>query len=79
MKRILTALWAGWKYFAHILGVINTHIIMLILYFVLFGLVALILFILRKDLLERKKHEKGSFWHPREASGKDINFYKHQF
>ncbi len=80
MRKILKTLWAGWKYFAHIIGVVNTRIILTILYFVLFGFVSIILFVLRNDLLQRRrKIIKQSFWKAKEPQKLDLNLYKHQF
>ena len=79
MKKLFKILWAGWKSFAHALGVINTKLILSILYIFMVGFVSIVLFVLRKDLLERKRASKLSFWKTKEPQKLDINIYKHQF
>ena len=58
MMGILNSIWQvlkrGWMKFAAALGWFNTRLLLTIVYVFLFGIAAIILKILRKDLLRRK-------------------------
>jgi ribosomal protein S27AE len=43
MKRVFRALWAGWKRFAHGLGVVNRTILLTVFYFVIVDLINIVL------------------------------------
>lgn len=57
-----------WFAIGHGLGWFNTRLILILLFFIIFIPIRLILWILRKDLLDQKieKH-KVSYWKPRQA------------
>ena len=76
MRRVLKALWAGWKGFAHVLGVVNRFLLLSIFYFVFVNLVHLGLLLFRVDLLDRRMRPAPSYWRAR-APGPDL--YQHQF
>ena len=79
MKRILKAIWRGWKAFAHKLGVLNTKIILTILYFIVIGTAAMIAKILRRDLLDRRLCDEDSFWKARESLPVNLENARRQF
>ncbi|MFQ5510898.1 MAG: SxtJ family membrane protein [Candidatus Krumholzibacteriia bacterium] len=79
MKRILKSIWAGWKKFAHVLGVFNTKVILTILYFLVMGIAAILARTFRGDLLDRKFPGNDSLWQPREASVTGLEEAKRQF
>jgi len=74
--KILRALWAGWKAFAHRLGVINTFIILTVFYFVVIGISALIMFVTRRDLLGIRRRE-GSVYAPHERQPDTVERLSH--
>jgi len=62
MKKFLKKLLDYWKLFAKRLGVIQTFIILSIIYWILFGLVAVIAKFFARDLLKKKIGKERSFW-----------------
>ena len=79
MKRFFKALWAGWKKFAHKLGVFNTKVILTITYFIIMAIASIITTILRRDLLDRKFKEKPTFWIDREPYSPTLEDARRQF
>ncbi len=76
IKRILRQLWAGWKRFAHALGVVNRWVLLTIFYFVAVNIVNLCLRLFRIDLLDRRLVSMPTYWRR-----KDLRHgsYHHQF
>jgi hypothetical protein len=63
MKKFFSALWRGWKKFAHKLGIFNTYVILSICYWIVMLLAAIFPIILRKDLLDKRMPKKPqSMW-----------------
>ncbi len=54
MKALFSLLWRGWKRFAHVLGAINTRLLLTATYFVVFAVGALVAFVARADLLGKR-------------------------
>ncbi|TLY29055.1 MAG: hypothetical protein E6K56_08960 [Ignavibacteria bacterium] len=76
---IFRALKRWWMAFASALGWVNTRILLSIVYFTLFALGAVVLRILRKDLLNRKANEGVSYWARRDQIGDSLERSRHQF
>jgi|GEM_PF-1900289 len=55
-----------WMGFAHILGKINTAILLTVFYFLLIGTAKLFLILTRKDLLDSRWKDRSSYWKKRE-------------
>ena len=82
MKYILypfLLLWKGWKKFAHILGIVNTKILLTITYFILLSVAALIRTLARADLLDRNMDVKPSYYHDREPIKDTIQTVRRTF
>lgn len=82
MKPILqffSLLWRGWKKFAHVLGVVNTRILLTVTYFVIFAVVAVGVLISRADLLDRKMEKKPSYYCSREPFKDTLQTVRRQF
>ena len=82
MKYILypfLLLWKGWKKFAHILGVVNTRILLTATYFVIFAVAFIGVLISRADLLDRKMDKKASYYHNREPFKDTLQTVKRTF
>lgn len=80
MKRFLLLLWAGWKKFAHVLGLFNTRVILTITYFVLIALVAIVSRLFRADFLDKRKRKEGvSYWYDREPVETSLEACRRQF
>ncbi len=67
----------GWMKFAHVLGIINTTILLSIFYFVLVGIYAIIVGLPKKLIQVFKKHP-SSYW-INHKQGRDIHNYKYPF
>ena len=68
-----------WMAFAHALGWFNTRLILTIFYIVIVGIPAIILKIIRKDLLQRKYTTAASYWVPKEPVKHTLETAKNQF
>lgn len=79
IKQFFSLLWRGWKKFAHILGIINTRILLTVTYFVLLSIAGLIRTLARADLLDRKMDPKPSYYHPREPFKDTLQTVRRQF
>jgi len=79
MKRILGKIAAGWKRVAHKIGVFQTKVLVTLFYFLLLGTAALVLKILRRDLLGVRGEGKGTFWHEHESHEPTLERCKRQF
>jgi len=81
VKKILIKIWngfkKGWMKFAHILGIINTTILLSIFYVVLIGIYAILIGI-PKRLINVFRKEQTSYW-INHKQGKDIHGYKYPF
>ena len=67
MKQFFKALYRGWMKFAHVLGRINTAILLTLFYFLFLGLAKLITVISRADLLDNRWKDRPSFWRGRKG------------
>ena len=72
-------IWRGWMKFAHILGYINTRILLTVTYFVIFAVASAITFFARADLLDRKMDKKPSYYHNREPFKDTVETVKRTF
>ena len=70
-------LWAGWKRLAERLGVFQSRLLLVLLYFVVVAPFALVVK-LAKDPLRLRRMD-GSNWIPRPASPTDLEWSKRQF
>jgi hypothetical protein len=79
MKRFFLLVWRGWKAFAHGLGVVNTHILLTLSYFVVVALASIISRLSGADLLGKRLKAKSSYWHDREPIEMSLDACKRQF
>ena len=79
IKQFFSLLWRGWMKFAHVLGVVNTKILLTVTYFVLLAVAAVIRIITRADLLDRKMDKKPSYYHNREPFKDTIETVRRTF
>ena len=66
IKSFFLLLWRGWKKFAHVLGIVNTRILLTVTYFIIFGIGWVVSLIARADLIDRRMTPKPSYYHPHE-------------
>ena len=76
---VLKRLWSGWKRVAVKIAVVQTTIILTLLYVVMIGATALVAFLFRRDFLQKRRRQLPTFWNHLEATTPDIERYKHQF
>jgi len=79
LRYIGSTLYKWWMAFARALAVVNTTLILSIVYLLLIGPSWLVMKILRKDLLDRKADAAVSFWRTKEATKHTMEQSKHQF
>jgi len=79
MKRFFSLLWRGWKKFAHVLGIINTRILLTVSYFVILAVASIITKIGRKDLLERRMTRVQSYYPDHEPVQATLESVRRQF
>ncbi len=64
MKRALAWLWRGWKRLAHVLGVVNTRVLLTLTWGLVLGAASIVARLVRADLLETRRPLER-MWHPR--------------
>jgi hypothetical protein len=79
IKQFFSLLWRGWKKFAHVLGIVNTRILLTVTYFVIFAVAWVISRLARADLLDRKIKKVPSYYHIREPFKDTIETVRRQF
>lgn len=79
MKKFLSLLWLGWKKFAHVLGIINTKILLTITYLIVIALAALFVRLMGKDLLDRRMKPAASYWHERDQQEVTLESVRRSF
>lgn len=73
----LKHLWSGWKKFAHAWGRVNSVIILTVLYLVVFGAYAVVVFCLRK--LRRGNVAPKAFWREKKYTPPSVEIMERQF
>ncbi len=78
--RSLRSLYKRWMSVAHFIGSVITAVILSLLFYLVFGIVGIILRLLRKDLLDRKiDRTVHSYWVNKDQVAFDPNDYTRQF
>ena len=72
-------LWRAWLKLGHVLGVINTTLILILFYFLVITPLGLIRKILGKDDLGTSKKETHSFWQEKVQRELNLETYSKQF
>ena len=60
--QVLKKIWGAWKAFAHVLGKVQTLILLTLFYVFILGPVALIFLLLGKSALPYKSQNSGTYW-----------------
>jgi hypothetical protein len=79
LKLIGSTLYKGWMGFARVLAIVNTTLILSIVYILLIGPTWLVMKLRRKDLLDRRVDTNPTFWKPKEPIGHTIEKSRRQF
>lgn len=75
---LLKSVYAIWTRFAFILGWINTRIILIILFYLIFTPIGLLMRLFRVDLLE-KTSKGATYWKKKEKTVFNISNYERRF
>ncbi len=75
---MLARLWGQWKGFAQKIGDFQARVILTLLYFVIFGPMAMVVRIL-KDPLRIKHAPQASVWSPKPAENPSLEVARRQF
>ena len=79
LKLIGSTLYKGWMGFARILAIVNTTLILSIVYILLIGPTWLVMKLRRKDLLDRKIDAVPTFWRTKEPIEHTVEQSRRQF
>ena len=83
MKRLVIRIWkpvfAVWMRFAHVLGIINTAILLTIVYVVMILPLRIVLAIVRKDPLHLRAYHTGPAWTARATEAAEREERSHPF
>lgn len=77
---LLRPVYISWMKFAYVLGWVNTRIILLLVFFLIFTPIGLVLKLLGKDLLDRKiEKDKETYWHQKDKQAFDPRSFERLF
>ena len=77
---LLAGVYVRWMKFAGVIGRFNAKVILSMMYAVIFTLFRVLLFVLKKDLLQKKFDSSlDSYWNDHEPMGNDPKQYEKQF
>ena len=79
MKSIFNKLKQWWMAFAHAWGWVSTRVLLSLAYAIFFGVGAIVLLLIRKDLLHRKFTKQQSYWIDKEPVQHTLEQSKQQF
>jgi len=79
MKALLRKLLEKWKAIAKKIAVVQTTIILFIIYFGFFSIMFFLTLVTRQDLLDKRLITVKSYWRKKEPHGSQQDQYKHQF
>jgi hypothetical protein len=80
MKNLLRTLKQKWLLFSRKVGQVNTIILLSLVYLFVIGIMAIIVKLLGKDLLQKKMNSKQtSYWRDRNSSEQTLERHKFQF
>ena len=68
-----------WMKFARALGRVNAFVLLTLVYFVFIGPAAIVLKILRRDLLNRKAEPRSTYWYQKEQEETTLERSERQF
>lgn len=72
-------LYEVWIKFAHILAIVNTTLLLTIVYIFLIGIASIFIWLFKKDLLKHRLNFSGTFWKPKEVVVHTLEQTRHQF
>jgi hypothetical protein len=79
LKSMASFAYRLWMRFARALAIVNTHVLLTLVFFLIIGPVALVVWLLRKDFLDRTMRSPGTYWKPKQAAVHDLESASRQF
>ena len=77
---LLKPLFFAWMALARLLSIVNTHLLLALIFYTLFTLIGGVMRLLRYDPLDRKRSSTDkTYWHRREVPLLDRKHYERQF
>lgn len=77
--KILLVIKSYWMKFARAIGWLNTRVLLTLVYFLVFGPVALVARLVKGDLLNRRWDDRKSYWVKKEETVDSLERHLHQF
>lgn len=71
LKERFRDIYGRWLKLAHLIGRVNTAILLTVFYAIFIGVAKVVSVVLRKDLLDRQWKDRESYWKQREGWLKD--------
>lgn len=78
LPTFLKPVYVVWMRLAFVLGWVNTRIILIVMFYLIFTPIGLVMRLFRVDLLERKKKEE-TYWKNKEKEAFDFSNYERRF
>lgn len=79
LRQIGAWLYTWWMKFARLLALINTRVILTLVYLFIIGPLAVVMRLLGKDVLDRKIEQSQSYWRTKEKVEHTLESARHQF
>jgi hypothetical protein len=79
LTKIVKLLYKWWMAFAHVLAVVNTTLLLSIVYISFLGIASIVVRLFCKDLLKHCIKSTGSFWTAKEPVLHTLEQARHQF
>ncbi|MCI0707147.1 MAG: SxtJ family membrane protein [Ignavibacteriae bacterium] len=79
VKQFGSMLYRWWMKFAYVLAIVNTTILLTLVYILLIGPFSLVTRLFGKDLLKHRLLKSGSFWMPKEPVQNSLEESRRQF
>jgi len=79
LRRLWKKIFGWWMAFAHVLGQVNTVILLTVMYVLIIGPSWFVVRVLRKDPLRRKPAGRGSYWIEKAPLEHTLDETRHQF
>jgi hypothetical protein len=79
LRKIGRIAYKWWMVFARALAIVNTTVLLTLVYVFLIGPASVIARLLRKDLMKHRMNRTGSFWKTKEPVAHTLDQSRHQF
>ena len=79
MRAVVRSIFAFWKRIAHAIGVVNTHVLLFLAYWLALGPVSVGLRLFGRDYLRKRRRDASSYWLDREREEQTLERARYQF